>query len=407
MSLTEVKFVGIPIVQSPDEDINIDLIYSPRFAPQADDVVLLLPVGWKTLDQHVAVLGTDGKSSLRVKSNVFGEEAGAAGISFHFVYVQQRVPVGMSDPFVVDTPFDEESLHDESLDIDLVVINRTTTYTATTGLYDESSEESMLQDFVGTDVHLKDRKDEHIKNEARVLRVSTAEESESVSSQSLDEQSRGERKLKVDEDEESFIIAGTPSPDSDSRRSGEVQFMMSKLVNEKDELQKLFQKERNITKEQEVRNKDLQQKNNLLLQENNKLRETLSERQLELKKLQEQLSDLSDDMILDTEAPQQGTNVCQMLNDEGSCNEGELLTQSMEYLQNSPGTSALCIRTEIIALPKQSDEETGKTSCTCKHSDHSLIEKFNCPMCEHKFISSTGASSFQRHVHHHFHEEDI
>lgn len=446
MSLNDVKFVGVPSVHPPYEDLVVGLSYSSGFEPRLDDLVLVLPVGWQRLDQHKSITRTNGQTSLKFSTvNLLGEEGDS---SFQFVYVQEKVPVGMSDPFVVDIPYDEESLHDESLDFDItlikpiaaMVLGDQSTLTKSLGLDDGKEELMSPHPASQMNSRLQKKEPEVQKQTVAVPSVETRQEvptagqeatncgsassTKSVSNHRERQDSKSDIST-VSTDEESFVITEMPPSNSSNRQGDELQAIVTQLMTEKDELSKLFQQERGITQEQENRNKCLQQAYETLFQENSDLKETLQQRQSEFRQLQESVNDHSAELISSKQSsPLEVTNVTHEFNDNMCGERQDRVALGLRYPPPYiPPSSASLTSTESSLSPVTSSER----ECTChtnsrrkrwqrysgkQHSISSdqscagsLVGSYDCPICAGRYPKSEGTTYFQRHVHGHFQDE--
>ena len=404
MSLTSVRFLGVPSVQRPDEDMSIELRYSSGFKPGLDDVLLLIPVGWKSLDEHRSIIRTNGQTRLTVSTGNLSEDE--TDISFQFVYVQEKVPVGVSSPFLVDIPYDEEPLQDDSLDPDIVLVKMATANVLNGAKGGRENSGVYVQANTTTGCG-------YLKNPLRTKNVAT-DCSNDPSVVSITE--KRESMLDGHTDEESFCIAEMSPSKSSVTPGGNLLAELTEVINEKDKIVKLFQQERRITLEQENRHKHLQQGYDLLMEENSQLKETLKQKQNEIDQLKKTDDHSSQLTSVRQQAPVKVTS--------GVHGEEQAMKHHQPCIHPSRSLSPLSANGTEKSRSEPHNERhpyqrrsnrhkhwprySGKQhrkSCDL-HGD-SLVDAFDCPVCSGRFPKADGTTCFQRHVHAHFKGEQV
>jgi uncharacterized protein YoxC len=390
MWLTSVDFLGVPSVQRPDEDMTIELQYSPDFKPGADDVLLLMPVGWKNLDEHKSITRTNGQTRLTISiANLPNND------SYQFVYVQEKVPFGVSSPFLVDIPYDEEPLQDESLDPDIVLVKLSTA--------------TAVKDIKVNTVHQNSLGGKKVATDCSI----------EPSINSTTEKQLQESMNDGHTDEESFCLADMSLFSSYAIAGDSLLAQLTQAMKEKDKVSKLFQEERRITAEQENRYEHLQQQHQVLMEENSRLKEALEQKQNEIDQLRK--ADRSQSSQLSSVRQQAPVKVTSSTHDKERANgpRHQVCTHqsisSCSLSSSVSGTKQSCSEPQNDTYPCKRRRNRQKRWTkypeshrkSCDHHGDPFMDAFDCPVCSGRFPKADGTTSFQRHVHSHFKEEKI
>ena len=116
-----VEFLGILFIHAPGKDLTVTVEYSNSFRTQPGDDVVLIPVEWKSLSERRSTLQPRNSTSFDIPTTELSCDDPET--TFHFLYVQNGVVFGASNPFLVGIPCDEDSLACESIDSYTILVH--------------------------------------------------------------------------------------------------------------------------------------------------------------------------------------------------------------------------------------------------------------------------------------------
>jgi myosin heavy subunit len=313
MSLDAVKFIGAPIINQ-GQKVTVQLQFEQDFLPQHDDKVFVLPVCWKTLEERKLIVQTRGSSTITFhKYNLEARK----DETFQFVYVQEDTAVGVSCPFTLEEENQKDSLISEISELEHhQVWGPGTTNFSSKGILSLESE---------------DEKSGSSDHDFSILTMSSVQ-------------------YKFDNDRE-------------------LQAYLEHTLKEKGKVEKLYEREKAISGEQEERNDQLQKKYNRALDENRKMKE-------ELKRLESDIKQLK---------CTKETKATALLRMEKSSSTKSVASSDLE---------SVCKKSHSVYNDERS---SGKPT---------LSSIFECPLCWETFDKASGAVNFQHHVHSHFSDDD-
>ena len=425
MALEQVRFHGIPRVQSAEGSLTVDMRFSDCFKPKSDDVVLLIPVGWTNFTQSRAKLQANGQTTAIFPTDNLVSESPDS--TFQLIYVQKGVACGASTPFSIGIPYDDDSLDYDSIDVNTLLINNR----ATKGRGVQPELELDLE----TGEHRNNRESNNL--QARLEPIPSEKEGETHNDRKSEVQEtrelstvskfhRSNNELYTSIDDESFVITEMPSSHPETRPGeNDLQMMLTQVSRERDEYCKLFRRERIIAQQQEKKHEDLKREYDSTAHENNELKEKLLQTETELKILRESI-DLQGTHLVTTkgnslqvvEIGKKDNNHELGVHGTGeSCDDivRDIIRRPPAYCPPSalllPSTASLTAGTDLKCPGSTSGirskqqvvrrQNSGVWSCGSFHDHETLC----CPMCSTIFDDGDH-NAFQRHVHIHFRDEE-
>ena len=369
MSLDAVKFMGVSPVHRAGENVTFQLQFDRDFLPQQDDRVFLLPVCWKTLEERRSTVQTTGGSTLTFCTSDL--ERGNASETFQFVYVQKNTAVGVSCPFDLRYTSEEDQEESISEDSEYHHVLGTNSLPSKGSLQSESNEsaekrtEGLAKPRNAKECTFEEtghRGGENVLRSSLEKMVPPSPPSARLTCRRLQSSDSGQC-------DQSFTILTMPSLQAKSENDRELEAQLARTVQEKDKVEKLYEREKAICAEQEKRNEELQKKHDRSLKENRKMKE-------ELKRLESDVKQLTS------------------------------ISRRVENCSDKTVVSADCDQNQPILCNKESCSETPVHQNERSSLKPSLLDRFECPVCWEKFAKGDGAVNFQCHVHDHFSDDD-
>ncbi|XP_062520111.1 uncharacterized protein LOC134195116 [Corticium candelabrum] len=393
-----VVFLGIPSIHALGKDLTVTLEYSNSFRTQPGDEVVLIPVGWKSLSERRSTLQARNRTSFVIPTAELSCDDPET--TFHLLYVQNGVVFGVSNPFSVGIPCDEDSLPCESID----------SYTILVHSGGDRREEEVP--------NKRRRGNSHVAGSEYIEASSKGDEDISKSDETRKRggsvSSSNANKFfhravsNISTDDQSFVITDMP-PSHTETQSGEnpFQVMVTHVMREKDELSRSFRRERNIAEQQEKKYENLRRAHNALAEENLKLKRKLQEKDGKLLSLQksysekdQKLSHTSDDCV-DQSPWLQTKEVADELTSK------KTVKRPPQYLPPSFISPQPWIEVDQPAAAVDQQRSKAHIVSRCNEpvatTDLNDYGQYQCPMCPLTF-EEVNSTAFQQHVHDHFNE---
>lgn len=437
MSLDKVHFHGVSPVHPEHKDLAVVMEFGEGFQSTPDDLVTLAPVGWKNLTQRRAALQPNGRTTVTFSSAHLKHSADVRDQTFQLLYVQGGVVIGASTPFAVGTPYDDsdESLSSNSLDSNTLLINysskgRGVSQTETNRQPGCRGNQIQTTSTYGRAEQTMSGRSGAAYNDRNPESMESCRASRTVNNiRTFD---RSESEVSGSTDDESFVITEMPPSHAGFRSAeSELQRVVAQLIRERDELSKLFRRERSIAMQQEKRNEDLQHAHDILAHENNELKEKLRQRESEIETLKKSIASQQASLGEDSQRDKKGIPVCLNMGykddqDASRCHDYQDLPDDFVCVIKRPPpysppcsltvqslvtTASLVGYAEGTTLIPTHGVETikrvesrGIPMATVWNDVGSQSESGFCPMCAVTF-EDADCTAFQRHVHNHFRDE--
>lgn len=404
-----VEFRRVPSPHPQKEDIRLQLEFTEGLLPKPEDQVLVMTVGWKTLDERISSFPTNGCSDVTFTANrLVGNSPQRSDKAFQFLYIQENGIVGVSYPFLLEEDEPEQDVSGDEEQKMLSGANGRLSLASTRGwsLLDIKVESGSPLDVIHVreksgPLQVEEKADDELGESTKSaagsypqaepdanLRMWTSEETTFSQvcrrleiGQMADEKSCKKRSNKC---VDSFVVVPMSSGQAFSDYVGREQVLLTDALRERDKVAKMYEREKSIGIKQKKRNKELQTACEELQEDNRKLKETLQEVESHMRLMKARQSICRPPSIPSTSVP----------------------LSAQTHASVSHITQAQTSRDKRGFVQKGGDGMLSLAMSERSSLFSSLTEVPNCPLCKETFDKTQGATQFQRHVHSHFAEED-